>query len=286
MNEGPDRKAIDEVLMGMNRRGLLVGAGAGLAALSGLSIVSPGVAEAHDAQGRMPERYPGPKPKVGMLIYPNMVLQDLIGPLTALNILGFENHLVWKDLTPVKTEVKIDIAPTTTFDQCPKDLDVLFAPGGTIGTIACLRDDKVLSFLADRGSRAKWVTSDCTGALLMGAAGLYKGYRATTLWNVMDFLPMLGAIPVHERVVVDRNRMSGGGNTAGIDFGLRLGAEFRGEAEAKRCQLIMEYAPAPPFSSGNPQEADPKLVAAVRAGRVGMDKMVSDAVQSTIGKFV
>lgn len=285
MSDSIDYGAIDEALAGMNRRGLLRGAGAGIAALSGLSMVAPGVAAAHNAQGKYVDRFPDNKPKVGLLIYPNMVLQDLVGPLTALNILGFENHLVWKDLNPVSTELKIDVAPTTTFDQCPKDLDVLFAPGGTMGTIACMQDDKVLSFLADRGSRAKWVTSDCTGALIMGAAGLYKGYRATTLWNVMEFLPIFGITPVHERVVIDRNRMSGGGNTAGIDFGLTLGAIFRGEDEAKRCQLIMEYAPAPPFNSGTPREADPKLVAAIKAGRVGMDKLVKDAAEAAAAKL-
>ncbi|MBB6123437.1 DJ-1/PfpI family protein [Sphingobium subterraneum] len=285
MTNGIDHDAIDEALAGMSRRGLMLGAGMGFAALSGLSMVAPGVAAAHDQKGKYVDRYPDNKPKVGLLVYPNMVMQDLIGPLTTFNILGFENHLVWKDLSPVPTELKISVAPTTTFDNCPKDLDVLFAPGGTMGTIACMKDDAVLSFLADRGSRAKWVTSDCTGALIMGAAGLYKGYRATTLWNVMEFLPIFGITPVHERVVIDRNRMSGGGNTAGIDFGLTLGAVFRGEEEAKRCQLIMEYAPAPPFKSGTPQEADPKMVAAIKAGRVGMDKMVKDAAEAAAAKL-
>ena len=118
--------------------------------------------------------------KIAMLVHPRMVMQDLIGPLTVFNFLNCETHLVWKDLQPVMTEVGIAIAPSTTFADCPRDLDVLFAPGGLPGTIAMMDDPVVLSFFADRGQRAKYVTADCTGSLLLGAAGLLRGYKATS----------------------------------------------------------------------------------------------------------
>ena len=255
--------SIDAVAEALDRRSLLSGA-VGLAALPALGALGSPGALAHDAQGHRPDLYPGPKPQVAMLVYPDMVMIDLIGPLTVFQMLGFENHLVWKTRDPVRTETGISITPTATFADCPRDLEILFAPGGIRGTTACMRDDAVLSFLADRGASAKWVTSDCTGALIMGAAGLYRGYRATTLWPVMDLLPILGVIPTDERVVFDRNRASGAGATAGIDFALAIGAKIRGEEAAKRAQLVIEYAPQPPFHSGNPKEAAPELVAKVR----------------------
>ena len=214
---------------------------------------------------------PGRKPKVAMLVYPRMVMLDLVGPQTALNIAQCEIHLVWKDKTPVPTELGISVTPTTTFAECPQDVDVVFVPGGIMGTTACMNDPEVLSFLANTGARAKYVTSVCTGALVLGAAGLLKGYRAATYWPVMDILPILGATPVHDRVVIDRNRMTGGGVTAGIDFGLVLAEKLRGREMAERVQLTIEYAPKPPFHSGTPEEADPALVGKLKAGRVGMD---------------
>ena len=126
---------------------------------------------------------------------------------------------------------------------------------------AIMRDDAVLDFMADRGASARYVTSVCTGALVLGAAGLLKGYRATTHWNARDLLPIFGATPVYERVVEDRNRITGGGVTAGIDFGMAISAKMRGADFAKFSQLAMEYDPHPPFHSGSPAEASPALVA-------------------------
>jgi len=130
--------------------------------------------------------------------------------------------------------------------------------------VAFLADDVVLGFLREQGSRARYVTSVCTGALLLGAAGLLRGYRAATHWAYMDLLPKVGAIPVGDRVVVDRNRITAGGVTAGIDFGLRVMAELAGEVTAKRAELMMEYDPAPPFRSGHPRIADAALVEAAK----------------------
>ncbi len=275
-----DKSAIDH-----KRRILLQALTSGALAATAMGASAHAHVRDKDGKMRMPQRYPGPKPKVAMLVYPKMVLLDLIGPQTVLNILGCEIHLVWKDRTPCITDTRIAIPPTTTFDECPKDLDILFAPGGTFGTIDCMKDDQVLDFMADRGERAKYVTSVCTGSLILAAAGLLNGYKATTLWALTDILPLLGATYVDERVVVDRNRYTGGGVTAGIDFALTIGAELRGEDEAKRAQLIIEYSPQPPFSAGTPQEAGEELTSAVKSGRTGMDGMVRDAALEAAKRF-
>jgi cyclohexyl-isocyanide hydratase len=197
--------------------------------------------------------------KIAMLVHPRMVMQDLIGPLTVFNLMRCEIHLVWKDTSPVSTELGLTVTPTTRFADCPGELDVLFAPGGLEGTIEVMDDPEVISFMADRGRNARYVTSDCTGSLVLGAAGLLRGFRVASHWTVRDQLALLGATPVYERVVQDRNRISGGGVTAGIDFGLTLAAVLRSQEVAETIQLAIEYAPAPPFNAGAPETA-PKAV--------------------------
>ncbi len=201
---------------------------------------------------------------IGMLLYPGLTQLDLTGPFEVLHrVPDTEVHLVWKTRDAVFADSKLGIVPTTTLTECPK-LDVVFVPGGG-GQMALMQDDEVLRFLADQGKRARYVTSVCTGALVLGAAGLLDGYDAATHWAFMDLLPMFGARPVRKRVVVDRNRITGGGVTAGIDFGLTLAAELAGEPLAKAIQLGLEYDPAPPFRCGHPDVAEPEIVAVVRA---------------------
>lgn len=189
-----------------------------------------------------------------------MVLLDLVGPLTVFSLLQAELHLVWKDRQPISNDAGLAVAPTSSFGDCPGDLDVLFLPGGLKGSIALMDDAEVLGFLADRGSRAAYVTSVCTGSLVLGAAGLLKGYRATSHWYVRDLLPTMGAILQTDRVVTDRNRITGGGVTAGLDFGLTLAAALKGEETAKRIQLVLEYDPKPTFDAGAPERAGKALV--------------------------
>lgn len=213
---------------------------------------------AHDLHQSAPG---APRQQIAMLVYPEFTAQDLIGPHTLLA--GLENvkvHLVWKD----KSAVPLDrggtsLNPTTTFSECPRDLDVLFAPGGLRGTIAAMRDREVLDFLEDRGKRARYITSVCTGSILLGCAGLLKGYRATSHWVTRDLLPLVGATPVAQRVVEDRNRITGAGVTSGIDFGLVLAARMRGEQYAKMLQCLNEYDPQPPFQAGSPESAGPEI---------------------------
>lgn len=215
-----------------------------------------------EAMNRYAALLGGPKVKVAMLVYPGMFLQDLVGPLAVFeSLMNKEIHLVWKNLDPVGNERDpqplIPVRPTTTFAQCPSDLDVLFVPGGVPGTFTVMEDPEVLRFLADKARTARYVTSVCTGSLILGAAGLLKGYRATSYWSTVDVLKDLGAIPVRERVVIDRNRITGGGVTAGIDFGLTIAALVTSKDYAQAIQLYLEYDPAPPFNAGSPDKAPP-----------------------------
>jgi cyclohexyl-isocyanide hydratase len=158
----------------------------------------------------------------------------------------------------------MQIMPTMTFDECPQ-LDLICVPGGA-GMNALLNDAATLDFIRRQAKGARYVTSVCTGALVLGAAGLLKGKRAATHWMSREMLGAFGATPVAERVVVDGNVITGGGVTAGIDFALRVAAEAFGPDLAKSIQLGIEYDPHPPFDSGSPESADPALVAKVRAG--------------------
>ena len=215
--------------------------------------------------------------RAAMLVYSGMVLLDLAGPQTVLNVLGAEIHLVGETAAPVSTDVGIPVAPTTTFAGCPRDLDVLFVPGGLMGSVVCMGNQAILDFLVDRAASARFVTSVCTGGLVLGAAGLLRGYQATAHWGVADLLPLMGAVRSHGRVVHDRNRLTGGGVTAGLDFGLTLASLLRGQAEAERVQLILEYAPQPPFHAGTPEEIGPERLAQARSQRTWMDGKARDA---------
>ena len=202
--------------------------------------------------------------EVGMLVYPNLTLLDLAGPQAALG-LHSRTHLVWKTLDPVMSDSGVAVVPTTTFaDELPR-LDVLFVPGG-YGTTAMMEDSEVLTFLAEQGKRARYVTSVCSGSLILARAGLLDGYRAATHWACIPALNAMGIEVEQKRVVVDRNRISGGGVTAGIDFGLTLLAILRDENTAKMTQLMLEYDPAPPFDAGSPSSAGSQITEAVMAG--------------------
>lgn len=207
-----------------------------------------------------------PSLHIGFLLFPNVTQLDLTGPAQVLSrVPGAKVHLAWKTLDPVPTDAGFSICPTTTLDDCPP-LDVLCVPGGS-GIEALFEDAGVLDFLRSRGEKARYVTSVCSGALVLGAAGLLDGYRSACHWMWRPYLPRFGAIPVDERIVHDRNRISGGGVTAGIDFALALAAELAGEEVARRIQLVFEYDPQPPFDAGSPQAAGPQLVEQVLASQ-------------------
>ena len=200
---------------------------------------------------------------IGILIYPNVTQLDATGPAQVLSrVPGATLHMIWKTRDPVPTDAGFSIVPTTSFADCPK-LDVICVPGGG-GQVALMTDPETLDFLRTQAATARYVTSVCTGSLVLGAAGLLKGYRSACHWAWRDMLTDFGAIPVAERVVRDRNRISGGGVTAGIDFGLTVAAELAGEEVAKSIQLVLEYDPQPPFDSGSPEKAGPERVKRIR----------------------
>lgn len=210
----------------------------------------------------------GPPSQIAMLIYPTFIPLDLFGPHAVFALLSnVKVHLVWKTREVVTAATGLPIQPTTTFTECPKDLDILFVPGGLEGGTAIINDPEVVDFLHDRGGRATYVTSVCTGSLLLGAAGLLRGYRATSHWTVRELLPLFGAEPVAQRVVEDRNRITAGGVTAGIDFGLQVAARLRSEQYAQMLQLVLEYNPQPPFHAGSPKGAGETLTNHIREMR-------------------
>ena len=190
--------------------------------------------------------------EIAMLMYPGMTVMDLIGPQSMFSsMMGAKVRLVAKTLDPVTSDAGVTIIPHATFETCPRDLTVLFTPGGTDGTIAAAKDPETLAFMRDRGARAKYVTSVCSGSLILGAAGLLKGYKATSHWSCRDALAGFGAIPTDARVVRDRNRVTGAGVTSGLDFGLTMVAELRDKTYAECTQLMSEYDPHPPFNAGS-----------------------------------
>lgn len=198
---------------------------------------------------------------IAFLLFPGVTQLDLTGPAQFLSRLGNAKlDLVWKSLEPVMTDAGFAIMPTARFDDIA-GADILCIPGG-IGVTGVMMDEAAMAWVRQVGSDAQWVTSVCTGSLILGAAGLLKGYKATSHWAWHDNLALFGAEPVKARTVFDRNRVTGGGVTAGIDFALALMREIRGEEHARLVQLSLEYDPAPPLDSGSPEKAGAAMVAA------------------------
>lgn len=199
---------------------------------------------------------------IGILFFPGMTQLDVTGPFEVFARLpGARVHLLWKRIEPITSDVGLTVMPTMAFSDCPP-LDVLCVGGGP-GQIAVMDDPEVMDFVAKAGEAARYVTSVCAGSLILAGAGLLDGYRSACHWLSRDQLAGLGAIPVEARIVVDRNRISGGGVTAGIDFAFQVAAELCGEDVAKRLQLLLEYDPQPPFDVTE-RNAPPELVAEIR----------------------
>ena len=211
--------------------------------------------------------------RVVFLVYPKVTQLDLTGPAQVLSRLSNAKvDLAWKTRDPVQTDSGFALLPTATLDEIGQ-ADILCIPGG-FGCIDVMQDEEILRWVRTVGERAQWVTSVCTGSLILGAAGLLQGYRATSHWAWRDYLGLFGAEPVAERVVFDRNRVTGGGVTAGIDFALALMAAIEGEEHARTVQLGLEYDPHPPFDSGTPDKAGAELVQRVheRSNRMARDR--------------
>jgi len=223
---------------------------------------------------------------IGLLVFPGVQQLDLTGPHDVLASLpDAAVHLVWKSREPVASSSGLALAPTCTFDDCPP-LDVICVPGG-IGINDLLLDAETIAFVQQRAAAARYVTSVCTGALVLGVAGLLRGRRATTHWAFHTLLEPLGAVPVRERVVRDGNLITGGGVTAGIDFALTIAAELAGDEEAQSIQLALEYAPAPPFDAGSPDTAPASVLKRVtERSAAGLEKrrQIVDAALRTMSR--
>jgi transcriptional regulator GlxA family with amidase domain len=208
--------------------------------------------------------------RVAILVCPGFMPVDIIGVHTVFGMLpGAQVHLVWKDLDEVLGVPTFPTRATTTFADCPADLDLLFT-GAVLPDV--FDDVETLEFLADRGSRARWVGSACAGSLLLGAAGLLRGYRATTNFQVHDQLARFGAIPTRGNVVEDRNRITAGPLTGGIEIALRLVQDLYGDDLARETELQIEYLPNPLFGVGSPELAGPELTRRVLARSVALNE--------------
>lgn len=240
-------------------------AGRGLSALPASAGDNPAAAAAGHDMSAFPASWHGSE-KIAFLAYPQFTALDLVGPHYMLgSLMGATTMIVAKTREPVTSDMKLAILPTHTFDDCPADLDIICVPGGTAGTLAAMEDEATIAFLKDRGARAKYITSVCTGSLVLGAAGLLKGYKATSHWRTREVLAEFGAEAVDQRVVIDRNRITGAGVTAGLDFALTIVAKLRDQQYAECLQLLAEYAPEPPFNAGTPATA-PAAAHAMMAG--------------------
>ena len=221
---------------------------------------------------------------VAFLLFPGVTQLDVTGPAQVLSRLGqVKLDLVWKSRDPVSTDAGFDIVPTATFDEV-EAADILCIPGG-IGVAEVMADEAAMAWVRKVGAPAKWVTSVCTGSLILGAAGLLQGYRAACHWAWRDHLRLFGAEPVAERVVFDRNRVTGGGVTAEIDFALALTAAIRGEDHARLIQLALEYDPAPPFDSGSPERAGEALLAAYERRMASLAPGRDERIRATAARL-
>jgi cyclohexyl-isocyanide hydratase len=218
---------------------------------------------------------------IGFVIFPDLTQLDFTGPLQVLSRLPQSaTHIVAKSAAPVPSDCGLGLVPTHTFANCPP-LDLICVPGGNLGVVEAFSDPETIEFVRRQARAAKYVTSVCTGAFVLGVAGLLKGRRATTHWAFADLLPLVGATQEKARVVKDGNVITAGGITSGIDFAFSVAAEVAGETAARKIRLGLEYDPAPPFDSGNPDKASAAIKSAVlsegydksrSAYRAGIDK--------------
>jgi cyclohexyl-isocyanide hydratase len=222
---------------------------------------------------------------IGMLIFPRLTQLDMTGPHEVLaRVPNTKVLLVAQSMAPVKTDRGMEIVPTTTIADCPQ-LDLIMVPGGP-GQQDLMEDQAVLEFLRKQARGAKYVTSVCTGSLVLGAAGLLKGKRATCHWAAIDHLKLLGAIPTSERVVTDGNVITGAGVASGIDFALAVAAVLEGEEVARQIQLQIEYDPAPPFNTGSPKTAPAEMLALLRSRLAALNeqrRVVAERVGKKLG---
>lgn len=203
--------------------------------------------------------------KIACYLYPGFTSLDLIAPITVWQFVpGVQFEFIAARKGPVDTDTGLAMSATHSYAEASPAPDVVFVPGGAMPTYEALADQALLDSIARGSAGAKWVSSVCTGSLLLGAAGLLQGYRAASHWYARELLTEFGAIPDEARVVIDRNRATGGGVTAGMDFALQMAAQWGGAPAGKLIELIVEYAPQPPFNTGRPELADAETLSTAR----------------------
>jgi len=252
----------------MTRRTLLTHVAATASLAPALSTAAP--ADPRELASRIPDLRMEGNEQIAMLLYPGFTALDFVGPYHFLaGLPGATIHLATNqpDLRPVASDLGMAVQPTVTMAGCPTGLTVIFAPGGTTGTLAAARDEATVDFVRDRASRATYVTSVCTGSLILGVAGALEGRRATSHWSVVPLLSQFGATPERSRIVRDGNVITGAGVSAGIDFGISLVAELRGRPMA-------EYAPEPPVPGGTLGTARPEITQLLGSGLKGFAEEV------------
>lgn len=232
----------------------------------------------------MPASWMG-KERIAFLIYPGFTALDMVGPQYMLaNLMGAKVDIVAKSSDPIRSDTGLVFTPSMRFDEAIAEFDVICVPGGSQGTLAAMRDDATVAFVRDAGRKAKYVTSVCTGSMLLGAAGLLDGYRATSHWVTKPLLPIFGAIPAEGRFVMDRNRITAEGVTAGLDFALSLVSQLRDEKYAQGVQLLAQYAPDPPFKAGEPDTAPKDVTKMIDGMFVGLKKDMRLAAAAAYAK--
>jgi putative intracellular protease/amidase len=255
--------------MSLNRRAFL-------AAAAAAPFVSASLQTARAESNPPPS---GDADDIAMLVYPGFTALDFMGPHHFFGGMPRARiHVVTTqaDLSPVTSDLGLGVQPTSTFETCPENVALIFVPGGTMGTVEVARDPRVVSFVRDRASRARYVTSVCTGSLVLGAAGLLVGKRATSHWTALPLLEQFGATPVSERVVRDGNLITGAGVSAGLDFGITVVEEMHGRMVAEAGVLISEYAPQPPITGGTLESARPEIASLLQNSLAGFVTLASD----------
>lgn len=265
------------------RRGFLkvLTAAGGLSAVSFSKAAETSEADAHEKA--MAALKPGAE-NVVILLYPGFTALDAIGPEYILSTMsGAKVRFVAKTKAPVTCETGYEVTPNLSFDECPEAPDLLLVPGGTAGTLAAMQDVETMEFLRKRGAAAKLTGSVCTGSVLLGTAGLLRGYEATSHWQTLELLALCGAKPSTKRVVFDRDRVTGAGVTAGLDLALELVKRYRGDFYAKGVQLLAQYDPQPPFpGAGDPAKADADVVALMNGMHKPFVELMGKSVQSAL----
>ena len=237
---------------------------------------------------------------IGFVIFPDITQLDFTGPFEVLSRLGTppslsaaskfsqsRTHVIAKTMLPVSSDRGLRIMPTCTFENCPP-LDLICVPGGN-GIVAAIADSETVDFVRRMAGQAKYVTSVCVGAFLLGAAGLLKGRRATTHWAYVDLLPLVGATHEKARIVRDGNVFTAGGVTSGIDFAFRIVAELAGPEVAQAIQLAIEYNPSPPFDAGHPDKASAAATALMvkrnEGARTGIEQRLENLNDDAVLAF-